>query len=59
MNLSMTVVDPADRIHEITSLVHDLRNPLSAIHGGAEVLIGTKLSEPQVRRIACMAPQSA
>jgi signal transduction histidine kinase len=39
-------------IPEITSLVHDLRNPLSAIHGGAELLIRSRLSEPQVQRIA-------
>lgn len=37
---------------EITSLVHDLRNPLSAIHGSAEVLLSSRLSEPQVHRIA-------
>jgi len=37
---------------DIASLVHDLRNPLSAIHGGAELLICSNLSEPQVHRIA-------
>jgi signal transduction histidine kinase len=37
---------------EIASLVHDLRNPLSAIHGSAEVLICAKLSQPQLHRIA-------
>jgi signal transduction histidine kinase len=52
MNLRATVVEPAGAIPEITSLVHDLRNPLSAIHGGAEVLISSRLSEQQVLRIA-------
>src|SRR5215467_11781125 len=37
---------------EITSIVHDLRNPLSTIHGSAEVLISSRLTEPQVHRIA-------
>ena len=37
---------------DLTSLMHDLRNPLSAIHGGAEVLISGSLSESQVHRIA-------
>jgi signal transduction histidine kinase len=37
---------------DLTSLVHDLRNPLSAIHGSAEVLISGSLSESQVHRIA-------
>jgi signal transduction histidine kinase len=37
---------------EITSIVHDLRNPLSAIQGNVEMLIGSELSDLQVRRIA-------
>src|SRR5262249_50453206 len=41
----------ATDIPEITSIVHDLRNPLSTIQGGAEILIGSRLSESQVRRI--------
>jgi signal transduction histidine kinase len=39
-------------IPEIMSIVHDLRNPLSTIHGSAELLIGCRLSELQIRRIA-------
>jgi signal transduction histidine kinase len=39
-------------IPEIMSIVHDLRNPLSTIHGSAELLIGCSLSEMQIRRIA-------
>ena len=35
-----------------TSIVHDLRNPLAAIYGGAEMLIDTGLSPDQVRRLA-------
>jgi len=34
------------------SVVHDLRNPLAAIHSGAEILNGTQLPEQQVRRVA-------
>jgi len=35
-----------------TSIVHDLRNPLAAIYGGAEMLVDTELSPEQVRRLA-------
>lgn len=35
-----------------TSIVHDLRNPLAAIYGGAEMLVDTGLSDTQVRRLA-------
>ena len=35
-----------------TSIVHDLRNPLAAIYGGAEMLIDGQLSTPQVQRLA-------
>jgi signal transduction histidine kinase len=35
-----------------TSIVHDLRNPLAAIYGGAEMLIDTELSPPQIQRLA-------
>jgi signal transduction histidine kinase len=34
------------------SIVHDLRNPLAAIHNGAEMLHGSQLPEQQVRRLA-------
>lgn len=52
MNVSTTVDEPTGSIPEITSIVHDLRNPLSAIHGSAEMLITSRLSELQVHRIA-------
>ncbi len=35
-----------------TSLVHDLRNPLAAIYGGAEMLVDDDLSPGQVKRLA-------
>ena len=35
-----------------TSLVHDLRNPLAAIYGGAEMLVDDELSADQVKRLA-------
>ncbi|HSB13272.1 MAG TPA: histidine kinase dimerization/phospho-acceptor domain-containing protein, partial [Bryobacteraceae bacterium] len=33
------------------SIVHDLRNPLAAIHNGAEILNRSQLPEQQVRRL--------
>ena len=35
-----------------SSIVHDLRNPLAAIYGGAEMLIDGELSPQQVQRLA-------
>jgi signal transduction histidine kinase len=35
-----------------TSIVHDLRNPLAAIYGGAEMLVDGELPTPTVRRLA-------
>jgi len=35
-----------------TSIVHDLRNPLAAIYGGAEMLVDTDLSVEQSKRLA-------
>ena len=34
------------------SIVHDLRNPLAAIYGGAEMLVDCQLSEDQQKRLA-------
>jgi signal transduction histidine kinase len=35
-----------------TSIVHDLRNPLAAIYGGAEMLVDGQLPPGQVKRLA-------
>ena len=35
-----------------TSIVHDLRNPLAAIYGGAEMMMDGELSESQLKRLA-------
>jgi signal transduction histidine kinase len=35
-----------------TSIVHDLRNPLAAIYGGAEMLVDADLPPAQVKRLA-------
>ena len=35
-----------------TSIIHDLRNPLAAIYGGAEMLVDDDLSPAQVKRLA-------
>ena len=51
MNVSMTFNEHPGTVPEITSIVHDLRNPLSTIHGSAEMLISSRLSEPQVHRL--------
>ncbi len=34
------------------SIVHDLRNPLAAIYGGAEMLVDGDLPQPHVKRLA-------
>ena len=52
MTVMTTVDEPAGSKAEITSIVHDLRNPLSAIHGSVQMLINSRLSEPQIHRIA-------
>ena len=35
-----------------SSIVHDLRNPLAAIYGGAEMLVDTELAPAQMKRLA-------
>jgi len=35
-----------------TSIIHDLRNPLAAIYGGAEMLVDSQLSDAQVHRLS-------
>jgi signal transduction histidine kinase len=35
-----------------SSIVHDLRNPLAAVYGGAEMLVDSELSPTQVQRLA-------
>jgi signal transduction histidine kinase len=35
-----------------TSIIHDLRNPLAAIYGGAEMLVDGELSVDQVKKLA-------
>jgi signal transduction histidine kinase len=35
-----------------SSIVHDLRNPLAAIYGGAEMMVDTELTAPQMKRLA-------
>src|SRR5271170_1044543 len=56
MSVTISVAAIADEqassTPEFTSIIHDLRNPLTTIQGSAEMLISNKLSEPQVRRIA-------
>jgi signal transduction histidine kinase len=52
MNPMNAASRPADSVLDVASIVHDLRNPLTAIHGGAELLVGTPLSQPQIHRIA-------
>jgi signal transduction histidine kinase len=42
-----------------TGLVHDLRNPLAAIYGGAEMLVDGQLSPDQVKRLAGYMYQSS
>ena len=32
--------------------MHDLRNPLAAIYGRAEMMVDTELSQPRIKRVA-------
>ena len=43
---------PAGRLSTVTSIAHDLRNPLATIHCGAEMLFRSILSQTQVHCIA-------
>jgi signal transduction histidine kinase len=52
MSRTTTFLELTAELPEIASLLHDLRNPLSTISAGAEVLIGTRLSESQIHRVA-------
>lgn len=52
MNAVSDVADQPGALSEATAIVHDLRNPLAAIHGSAEFLVRTRLSQPEVHRIA-------
>jgi signal transduction histidine kinase len=51
MNLETIAVAQTGSLSAV-SIVHDLRNPLAAIHGSAEVLARSTLSQRQVHRIA-------
>jgi signal transduction histidine kinase len=42
-----------------TSIVHDLRNPLAAIYGGAEMLVDMELPPAQIKRLAANIYHSA
>ncbi len=44
--------EPMNRFSTVASIVHDLRNPLATIHGSAEMLVDSRLSQAQVQRIA-------
>lgn len=35
-----------------SSIVHDLRNPLAAIYGGAEIMMDSEIAPPQLKRLA-------
>ena len=44
--------EPGDQLSMVASVAHDLRNPLAAIQGSAEMLITSILSQAQVHRLA-------
>lgn len=52
MNSGTIASEPMDRFSTVASIVHDLRNPLATIHGSAEMLVDSRLSQAQVQRIA-------
>lgn len=45
-------LEPFARMSAVASIAHDLRNPLATIHGGAEMLVSSMLSQAQTHRIA-------
>jgi signal transduction histidine kinase len=45
-------IEPSARMSAVASIAHDLRNPLATIHGGAEMLVSSMLSQAQAHRIA-------
>ncbi|HEY2842147.1 MAG TPA: HAMP domain-containing sensor histidine kinase [Bryobacteraceae bacterium] len=52
MILESIAPEQTGALSAFSSIVHDLRNPLAAIQGSAEMLVGSRLSQPQVDRIA-------
>jgi len=52
MNTCAIASDQTASVSEVESFAHDLRNPLAAIHLSAEMLVRSRLSRPQVRRVA-------
>ncbi len=52
MNVASITTRQPGSLSEVASIVHDLRNPLSTIHGSAEILVRTRLSRLEVHRIA-------
>jgi signal transduction histidine kinase len=52
MSTGTVAADHLSSLSEVQSFVHDLRNPLAAIHGSAELLVRSSLSQPQVHRLA-------
>ena len=52
MSLATLASKPTESVSAVASIVHDLRNPLATIHGSAEILVRSRLSQPQVDRIA-------
>lgn len=52
MNVAATDSQAAGSMTVAVSIVHDLRNPLAAIHGSAEMLAREGLSPTQIRRLA-------
>ena len=47
--------EPGDQLSMVASVAHDLRNPLAAIQGSAEMLITSILSQGLARNIYCAA----
>jgi signal transduction histidine kinase len=52
MNTATIAYDQTASLSEVQSFVHDLRNPLAAIHGSAEILVRASVSQPQFHRLA-------
>lgn len=52
MNARTIASERTGSLSAIASIIHDLRNPLATIHGSAEMLVGSRLSQSQIHRLA-------
>jgi signal transduction histidine kinase len=52
LKVATNASEQAGSLSAVASILHDLRNPLSTIHGSAEMIVGSSLSRAQIHRLA-------